>query len=130
MKFRPLVAYTKHRWRSTDGDRGQLCNALIQHNRLGFHAANPRMVLDKVHVFNGGERRRNTIMKKSLKKSTKKMRKWGGRKKSMKQMLRGKLSQRETRVLKMFIADIGNFFVMVPRDKFKAHLRNAIKKLQ
>lgn len=126
----PLVAYTKHPWRAVYRMFGQLCNALIQHNRLSFHAANPRMVLEKVHVFNQGERRRNTVMKQTMRKSLKKSRKWGGRKKkeTVKQFM--KLQQRETRVLKMFIVDIANFFVMVPREIFKKHLKGAINRIQ
>ena len=56
LRFRPLVSYLRHHWRSLLSLAGKCCSALVRQLQIGFGVESPRQVVESAHAWNRGAR--------------------------------------------------------------------------
>ena len=74
------------------------------HLGKGINENNPRQIVEKIHEFNGGDRK-------------------GGGKRTQKQ------EEKQRRSLELWAYDIADFFTNVPRTEFLACVKEALREL-
>ena len=129
MKWRPLVSYAAHFWRGMLAKAGRWCIFALKRTGMGLYVGSARAVVEQIHVFNHGFRAHEEAANAEGGGDQ-------GRGRQSRFRFRGQTTTRQDeqkikdRSLRMWVADIGSFFILVPREGFRGALTRLLEAVQ